>query len=107
VTATPAGHQPDDISRQDLAALAECAQPRGLDHRVAEIVVVLSGYFARTQADAQSNRLYALAVVTLDALLHDHRARQGVRCRGEDRHQPIAKVLDLGPIRFREGPTQP
>ena len=50
VTAAPTRHQPHHVRRQDLAALTRRAQPSGLDHRVAEVVVVLAGDLAAAQA---------------------------------------------------------
>ena len=42
VPAAAASHQPHDVGRQHLSALATGAQPRRLDDRIAEVVVVLS-----------------------------------------------------------------
>ena len=59
VAAAPTGHGPHHVRGEDLAALARRAQPGRLDHRVAEVVVVLAGDLAAAQPDPQADRLLA------------------------------------------------
>lgn len=70
------GHRAHDIRREDLATLACRAQSRGLDHGIAEIVVVLSGDLTAAQSDAKTDRPLTDTVVAFDALLHGDGARQ-------------------------------
>ena len=49
--ATP-GHDPDRVGDQDLARLRLCAEAGGLDDRIAEEVIGLSGRFAAAEPDA-------------------------------------------------------
>ena len=51
VSATPTRHRSHHIRRQDLAALACRAQSSGLDHRIAEIVVLFPGDLTAAQPD--------------------------------------------------------
>ena len=106
VTAAPAGHQPHDVGRQDLPALAAGTEPGRLDDRVAEVVVVLATDLAAAQPDPQTDRLLAAPVVAFDALLHRHRARQRRRRRREHDHEPVTQVLHLGAARLGDRLTQ-
>jgi hypothetical protein len=107
MTATPTRHQPDHLARQDLTAFALRAQPGRLDHRVPEVVVVLPADLPPAQADPQTHRVPEATVVSFDALLHGHRARQRRRGQTEDHHQPVPEALHLdSPLRRGPGAGQ-
>ena len=74
-----------------------------LDHRVAEVVVVLTADLAPAEPDPEPQRVRLPAVVTLHTLLHGHAAVEGGRRRGEGHHEPVAQVLDLGAPGFGDG----
>ena len=100
VTAAPARHRAHHVRGEDLTTLTRRAEPGRLDHRVAEVVVVLARDFTDAQPDPQTDRLLAGAVVSFDALLHPNRARQRGRRRGEHDHEPVTQVLHLGAARL-------
>ena len=54
VLAAPTRHRPHDIRREDLTTVAPRAEPSGLDHRIAEVVVVFCRDFAAAQPDPQA-----------------------------------------------------
>ena len=106
VSAAAPSRQPHDVRSQDLPALTERAQPCRFDDRVTEVVIVLPTDLAPTQPDPQPHRALTHAVVTVDALLHGHRARQRRRRGAEHHHQPITEMLHLGAARLRDRLTQ-
>ena len=97
---------PHDVGGQDLPALAGGTEPGRLDHRVPEVVVVLSGYFPTAEAHAQAHRVLTVPIVPFDALLHGHPTGQGGGGRPEDHHEAVAQVLDLGTAGLGDGLTQ-
>ena len=103
VRAAPAGHGPDEVRGQDLAALGAGTQAGRLDHRLAEVVVVLSRHLPGAETHAQTQGSLRTGVVAFDRLLHGHRARQGGRGDGEDDHEAVAQGLHLGAPRGRHG----
>ena len=102
----PAGHERHDASHEDLAADALRAEPRRLDHGIAEVVALVGRHLAAAQADPQADRMLLRAVVALDALLHRHRARQRGRRRREHGHHAVAEVLHLTTVVLRERVAQ-
>ena len=86
-----------------ICPLSQGAESGRLDHRIPEVVIVLPGDLAAAQPDPQADRFLAATVVPFDALLHGHRAGQGGRGRGEDHHEPVAQVLDLGAAGLGDG----
>ena len=112
VAAAAPGRQPDDVGRQHLPVHTPVAQPRRLDDRLTEVVVVLVAHLAGAQTDPQPDSELTSAALSFDALLHRHGARQRRRRRSEHDHQPVAEGLHLGAAGFdhrlaqhREVPT--
>jgi arginase family enzyme len=91
---------------KDLPALAGGTQPGRFDDRVPEVVVVLSGDLATTQAHSQAHRVFPVAVVPFDALLHGHATGESSRGRREDHHEPVTQVLHLGATDLGNGLAQ-
>lgn len=87
--------RPDQVGREDLAAIGLGAQPRRLDDRIAVVVTAFEGGLSRADPDAQSHRASCRPVVPLDGLLHRHGTRQGTRGGREDRHEAISEQLHL------------
>ena len=106
VSAAAPSRQPHDVRSQDLPALTEGAQPGRFDDRVTEVVVVLPTDLAPAQPHPQPHRPLTHPVVTVDALLHGHRARQRRRRGAEHHHQPVTQVLHLGAARLGNRLTQ-
>ena len=94
---TPAaGHDLDDLRRQDLPALGPGAQASGLHYRVPEIVLPLPRDLPAADADPHPEVSAILAVLRLDPLLHGDGTGEGGRGCGEGNHETVAQVLDLG-----------
>jgi hypothetical protein len=103
VAAASTRHQSHNVGGHDLPALAGSAEPGRLDHRIPEIVVVLATNLAAAEAHSETNRVIVSPVVLLDALLHRHRTPEGGGGRTENHHQPVSKILDLGPTSLGKG----
>ncbi len=100
---TAAGRQLHDEGGPDFTTRAGRAQARGLDDRIAEVVVLFVGDLASTEPDPDLDPVGVIPVVAIGALLHRDRARQRVRRGMEDHHQTVAEVLDLCPTGLRDG----
>lgn len=97
VLGAPTGNGSRHISHQDLPALGPGAESRRSDHRIAEIVVSLTGGVSRADPDPQPDGVRRQAVVELNPLLHGHGAGEGTRGGLEHCHHAVAQVLHLGP----------
>ena len=97
VTTPGASERSGQLGDEDLAAFGPGAQPGRLDHRTAKIIGFLVGRLAHGHADPHRQRVPHPAVLALNRLLHGHGARNGVAGRPESDHQPVSKVLHLGP----------
>jgi len=106
VTGTTPGRESHPLRRQDLPALAGGTEPGRFNHRVPEVVVVLSTDFTAAQSDPQAHRLLTAPVGAFDALLHGHATRQGSRGRAENHHESVTQVLYLGAPGFGDGLAQ-
>jgi hypothetical protein len=106
MTITGARQLPNQGARDDLPALRASTEPRGLHHRLAEIVTVLGRRVTDAHADPHPQLLIRAAVARLDRLLHRNRARKRRGSAVEHDHQPIAEVLHLPAARALERPTQ-
>ena len=97
LTASAAGQRFGHLRQQDLPPHGVVTQPRRLDHRTTEVVLLLACHLADGDADPHEERLATTAVVPVECLLHGHGAADGVGGGTEHDHQPIAEVLHLGP----------
>ena len=95
VRAAPSAHHPDGLGGQDLAGIGVGTEPSRLYHRVAVVVVGLHRRLSAAESYAQPQLMAGADVVTVDGLLHRHRARQGCRGAAEHDHDPVAETLDL------------
>jgi hypothetical protein len=96
------------IAHHDLPARRRRAQPRRLDHRLAEMVAPLHRRVAQAHTDPHPQLLPGPPVARLDSLLHRHAAPQRLRRACEHHHQPIAEILDLTtPGLLQRSPQQP
>ena len=76
MTLAPTSHQAHDVRGEDLPTLAGGTEPGGFDHRFTEVVVLVSIDLAPAQPDADPHSVLTPSVVSFDALLHGHGARQ-------------------------------
>ena len=106
MTITPTGCQPHPLRRENLPSLAGRTETSRLHDRVSEVVVVFSADFAPAQAYSQTHGMVSMTVAPFHALLHGHATRESGGSRGEDHHEPVAQVLDLGAPCLGDGLTQ-
>ena len=96
----------DDAGEQDLAPVGPGTQAGGLDDRVPEVVAVLHGGLAGTDADPEPWASPGPGV-GLGGLLHRHGAREGRRGRRERHMRPFPRFLTSVPperaIALRKG----
>src|SRR5271165_5864049 len=95
-----------EVVDDDLSAVCMGAQPRGLDHGLAEIVAVLGRRVTEAHADTHSELLLCAAIARLEGLLHCDRARYRLGGAREHHHEPVAQILDLPSARALERPTK-
>ena len=105
--AAAAGHDLDELRRQDLAVLGSSTEASGLDDGIARVVVSFARFrLAAADADAELHLVRALPVLGLHQLLHRHRTGdRGRGCR-EGSHDAGTHAFHLAAVVFGDGPSQ-
>ena len=93
--AAPSSAGTHQIRDEDLSAARLVTQPRGLDDRVAKVVVTLLCRLPGAEPHPKGERPCNFGIVSIHCLLHRHRAGNGGGSGRKDDHEAVPQILDL------------